>query len=108
MDNNYTQIKQESLNGNISDKLFPYLWEYIEHKCQETNTKNLSVDYASFVNNFMRYINTPVIMTHTKVIMPQQQLLNTLPAIFKYLDTKYNIVQKEEVESCVKKEPTEK
>jgi hypothetical protein len=102
MENNYIQIKEESLKGNITDKVFPYLWEYIEHKCKETNVPNLSKDYGSFVNHFMKYINSPVIMTQTKVIMPQQQLLNTFPKIFEYLDTKYNI--KEEI----KEEPTEK
>jgi hypothetical protein len=92
--NNYNQIKQESLNGNITDKLFPYLWEYYE---DIPKSKKEITNYQDFVNTYNLYLNTQI-LNNNQILQPVQELINKLPDIFKHLDEKYK----------TKKEPTEK
>ena len=90
----YLQIKEESLKGNITDKLFPYLWEYYEDIC----TNKLVTQYDKFVQYFSQYLNTPVLMINGSVIMPMETFSRKLPDIFKHLDIKYKQPQQEATE----------
>lgn len=83
MNENYNQIKEESLKGNITDKLFPYLWEYVEYICNKNKVKNLCEDYQKFVQHYTLYLNTFIL----NKIPNTHELFQKLPDIFKYLDT---------------------
>jgi hypothetical protein len=90
----YNQIKEETLKGSITDKLFPYLWEYYQDAAKELKVKT----YEQFVQYFSQYINIPVLMPNGRIITPVQELMTRLPHIFKHLNETYK----------QKKEATEK
>lgn len=83
---NYNNIKQSSLNGEITQELFPYLWEYYEYIYNGPNKIN---NYNEFLQYFTNYINIPVLMPNNAILVPVQELIGKLPYIFKYLDTKH-------------------
>lgn len=83
--NNYETIKQESLSGNITDKLFPFLWEYYQDVASIIKLKT----YEEFCHAFTAYTNIPILMPNQSIIIPIQELIEKLPNIFNYLDKKY-------------------
>ena len=91
---NYLKIKEESLKGNITDKLFPYLWEYYQDKASVLKVET----FEEFSHAFISYTNIPVLMPGNRIITPLQELMSKLPHIFKYLDNKYKQPQQEATE----------
>ena len=82
---NYNIIKQQASNGNITQDLFPYLWEYYEDVCN----KKLVASYEQFLHYFTAYINMPVLTFDQQILIPVQGLMKRLPDIFNHLDRKY-------------------